>query len=140
MSICCRFLSAMLSLVPRLNLTPTPRREKRRSQHTSEQAIKKPRFDTPIQQQQQTSSSSSVSSSSAGCIQICEVDSTGRFVQIKNMSTAVSSSYLAPLAVLKLLLLDKWGEISVEGACFYLMHIKHQGWIVFLLCLFLTFP
>lgn len=69
----------------RLNLTPTPRREKRKSRPTSEPAVKKPRFDTPVQKQ------STVTSSAAGCIQLCEVDPAGRFVQIKNMSTAAES-------------------------------------------------
>ena len=35
------------------------------------------------------SSSATVSSSAAGCIQIADVDAEGRFVTIKNLSTAV---------------------------------------------------
>lgn len=69
----------------RLNLTPTPRGEKRRSRtQTTEQVVKKPRLDTSSQQTQQQSVSST------GCIQICEVDPQGRYVQIKNMSKSVS--------------------------------------------------
>lgn len=76
----------------RLNLTPTPRREKRtRSTDTSTQGVKKPRVDPSISQQKQSQPDSTISSSAAGCIQICDVDPAGRFVQIKNMSGSAES-------------------------------------------------
>ena len=81
--------STFLDHLHRLNLTPTPRGEKRRSRtQVTEQVVKKARLDVSAQQQQQQQQSS-ISASAAGCIQICEVDSTGRFVQIKNMSNTV---------------------------------------------------
>ena len=55
--------------------------------------VKKARMDT-VTTQQPSQSSNSVSSSAAGCIQICEVDAQGRFVQIKNMSKSVSMCML----------------------------------------------
>ncbi len=74
----------------RLNLTPTPRGEKRRSRtQATEPVPKKQRIDTPVPTPMQQEKAS-VSSSAAGCIQICDVDAAGRYVQIKNMSDSVS--------------------------------------------------
>ena len=62
----------------RLNLHPTPTREKRpRTKDNEGPRLKK---------KKQVAASSS---SAAGFIQICDVDPDGRFVQIKNMSDKV---------------------------------------------------
>lgn len=76
-------LSLSLSL-DRLNLTPTPREKRTRSrtQMTTERT-KRPRLDPELSQK------STVSTTAAGYIQISDVDPSGNFVQIKNMSNQV---------------------------------------------------
>ena len=82
-------------LMLRLNLTPTPREKRTRSRtQTVESVSKKPRLDTSVTQK------SSVSSSASGCIQIIDVDSAGRYIQIKNESDSVSYDYVCLLAFL----------------------------------------
>jgi hypothetical protein len=72
-------------LLSRLNITVTPPREKRRSQRVpmSEPVPKRPR----LHQEDQ----SFTTTSSAGFIQICDVDPSGKFVRIKNMSSQIES-------------------------------------------------
>ena len=68
----------------RLNLTPTPREKRHRSRtQTSEPKTKKMRMEASVTQQ------ANVASSAAGFIQISDVDPTGKYVQIKNMSNQV---------------------------------------------------
>ena len=71
----------------RLNLTPTPREKRTRSrtQTSSEQVTKKPRLDPQPTETKQ----SAISASAAGCLQICDVDPSGRFVKINNLSSEV---------------------------------------------------
>ena len=77
-----------LSVCCRLNLTPTPPREKRprtRFQPSVEKEPKRLRLDpdlTPVQQSNSTAT---------GFIQICDVDPSGNYVQIKNMSEQIES-------------------------------------------------
>ena len=70
----------------RLHITVTPPREKRRSLRVpmSEPVPKRPRL-----HQQQQGEQSFTTTSSAGFIQICDVDPSGKFVRIKNMSAQV---------------------------------------------------
>jgi hypothetical protein len=74
----------------RLHITVTPPREKRRSLRVpmSEPVPKRPRLH---QQQQQQEEQSFTTTSSAGFIQICDVDPSGKFVRIKNMSLQIES-------------------------------------------------
>ncbi len=79
-------------LTVRLNLTPTPR-EKRirtRTQTGGESVPKKMRLETPRTQAKK----SSVSSSAVGRIHITDVDPDGGYIQIKNMSDEVSTTYI----------------------------------------------
>ena len=70
----------------RLKLTPTPREKRTRSRtQASEPKSKRARLEAEISQQ------SNVASTAAGYIQICDVDPTGKYVQIKNMSDQVES-------------------------------------------------
>lgn len=74
----------LIILPLRLKLTPTPREKRTRSRtQASEPKSKRARLEAEISQQ------SNVASTAAGYIQICDVDPSGKYVQIKNMSDQV---------------------------------------------------
>ena len=76
--------TCIFCLTLRLKLTPTPREKRTRSRtQASQPKSKRARLEAEIAQQ------SSVASTAAGYIQICDVDPSGKYVQIKNMSDQV---------------------------------------------------
>ena len=78
-------------VAPRLNITVTPPREKRTRQRMpmSEPVPKRARLHPHQHQSQQQEEQSITSTSSAGYIQVVDVEPSGRFIKIKNMSTQV---------------------------------------------------
>jgi chromosome segregation ATPase len=70
----------------RLNITPTPPREKR-TRHRAPMSEPVPKRARLHQQEEQAVTTTSTT----GFIQVCDVDPAGKFIQIKNMSTQIES-------------------------------------------------